>query len=173
MNRGMMLKLENLVQLRCACRQLHSLSYRKIHRTQWKPVQSSTYTMRPVQLHPQLWQTNTFFGVALSQYRLLATKEGKRPGKQKLQPIKLKIERQEVNIQPRMTAEDLARAMNKDIDHVYEALLLTGVALDSLEPDSVLEEVWIKEVVKKSGMKYKWAKLKQEKVRENKDAVKR
>uniref|UniRef100_A0A8C4VLC8 Translation initiation factor IF-2, mitochondrial n=1 Tax=Gopherus evgoodei TaxID=1825980 RepID=A0A8C4VLC8_9SAUR len=173
MNRGMMLKLENLVQLRCAFRQLHSLSYRKIHRTQWKPVQSSTYTMRPVQLHPQPWQTNAFFGVALSQYRLLATKEGKRPGKRKLPPIKLKIERQEVNIQPRMTVEDLARAMDKDIDHVYEALLLTGVALDSLEPDSVLEEVWIKEVVKKSGMKYKWAKLKQEKVRENKDAVKR
>ncbi|XP_037751878.1 translation initiation factor IF-2, mitochondrial isoform X5 [Chelonia mydas] len=201
MNRGMMLKLENLVQLHCACRQLHSLSYRKIHRTQWKPVKSSTYPMRPIQPHPQLWQTDTFISVVLSQYRLLATKEGKRPGKQKLPPIKPKIERQEVEIQQRMTAEDLARAMDKDIvlqkrgnepiclrflsssvavlyhqiqmNHVFEALLLTGIDLDSLEPDSVLEEVWIKEVVKKSGMKYKWAKLKQEKVRENKDAARR
>ncbi|XP_077670070.1 translation initiation factor IF-2, mitochondrial isoform X3 [Eretmochelys imbricata] len=173
MNRGMMLKLENLVQLHCACRQLHSLSYRKIHRTQWKPVKSSTYPMRPIQPHPQLWQTDTFISAVLSQCRLLATKEGKRPGKQKLPPIKPKIERQEVEIQQRMTAEDLARAMDKDIDHVFEALLLTGIDLDSLEPDSVLEEVWIKEVVKKSGMKYKWAKLKQEKVRENKDAARR
>ncbi|TFK04564.1 Exportin-6 [Platysternon megacephalum] len=173
MNRGMMLKLENLVQLHCACRQLHSLSYRKILRTQWKPVRSSTYPMRPVQLHPQLWQTDIFIGVVLSQYRLLATKEGKRPGKQKLPPIKPKIERQEVKIQQRMTVEELARAMDKDIGHVYEALLLTGVDLDSLEPDSVLEEVWIKEVVKKSGMKFNWAKIKQEKVRENKDAVRR
>ncbi|XP_043368253.1 translation initiation factor IF-2, mitochondrial isoform X2 [Dermochelys coriacea] len=173
MNRGMMLKLENLVQLHCACRQLHSLSYRKIHRTQWKPVKSSTYPMQPIQLHPQFWQTDTFISVALSQYRLLATKEGKRPGKQKLPPIKPKIERQEVEIQQRMTVEDLARAMDKDIDHVFEALLLTGIDLDSLEPDSILEEVWIKEVVKKSGMKYKWAKLKQEKVRENKDAARR
>ncbi|XP_065446864.1 translation initiation factor IF-2, mitochondrial isoform X5 [Chrysemys picta bellii] len=163
MNRGMMLKLENLVHLHCACRQLHSLSYRKIHRTQWKPLRSSTYPMRPVQLHPQLWQIDTFTSVALSQYRLLATKEGKRPGKQKLPPIKPKIERQEVKIQQRMTVQDLARAMDKDI----------GVDLDSLEPDSVLEEVWIKEVVKKSGMKCKWAKLKQEKVRENKDAMRR
>nr|XP_048698313.1 translation initiation factor IF-2, mitochondrial isoform X1 [Caretta caretta]XP_048698314.1 translation initiation factor IF-2, mitochondrial isoform X1 [Caretta caretta] len=201
MNRGMMLKLENLVQLHCACRQLHSLSYRKIHRTHWKPVKSSTYPMRPIQPHPQLWQTDTFISAVLSQYRLLATKEGKRPGKQKLPPIKPKIERQEVEIQQRMTAEDLARAMDKDIvlqkrgnepiclrvlsssvallyhqiqmNHVFEALLLTGIDLDSLEPDSVLEEVWIKEVVKKSGMKYKWAKLKQEKVRENKDAARR
>ncbi|XP_053878432.1 translation initiation factor IF-2, mitochondrial isoform X1 [Malaclemys terrapin pileata] len=173
MNRGMMLKLENLVHLHCACRQLHSLSYRKIHRTQWKPLWSSTYPMRPVQLHPQLWQTDTFTSVALSQYRLLATKEGKRPGKQKLPPIKPKIERQEVKIQQRMTVQDLARAMDKDIDHVYEALLFTGVDLDSLEPDSVLEEVWIKEVVKKSGMKCKWAKLKEEKVRENNDAMRR
>ncbi|XP_065446865.1 translation initiation factor IF-2, mitochondrial isoform X6 [Chrysemys picta bellii] len=118
MNRGMMLKLENLVHLHCACRQLHSLSYRKIHRTQWKPLRSSTYPMRPVQLHPQLWQIDTFTSVALSQYRLLATKEGKRPGKQKLPPIKPKIERQEVKIQQRMTVQDLARAMDKDIVHL-------------------------------------------------------
>lgn len=58
-------------------------------------------------------------------------------------------------------------------DHIYEALLNTDIALDSLEPDSVLSEVWIKDVIKKSGMKHKWAKLKEEKVKENKDAAKR
>lgn len=58
-------------------------------------------------------------------------------------------------------------------DHIYEALLYTDIDLDSLEPDSVLYEDHIKLVVKKSGMKYKSAKLKEEKERENTDAVKR
>lgn len=91
MNQGMMLKLENLVQLHCACRQLHSLSYRKIHRTQWKPVKSSTYPMRPIQPHPQLWQTDTFISVVLSQYRLLATKEVMNKFQQLLYPC-LKVQ---------------------------------------------------------------------------------
>lgn len=71
-----------------------------------------------------------------------------------------------------MTVEELARAMEKDIDCVYESLLNTAVDIDSLEAHSHLDEVWIKEVIKKSGMKLKWSKLKQDKVRENKDAVK-
>lgn len=58
-------------------------------------------------------------------------------------------------------------------DCVYESLLNTAVDIDSLEARSHLDEVWIKEVIKKSGMKLKWSKLKQDKVRENKDAVKR
>ncbi|XP_054053242.1 translation initiation factor IF-2, mitochondrial isoform X3 [Rissa tridactyla] len=72
-----------------------------------------------------------------------------------------------------MTVEELARAMGKDIDHIYEALLYTDIDLDSLEPDSILYEDHIKLIVKKSGMKYKSAKLKEEKERENTDAVKR
>ncbi|XP_032733644.1 translation initiation factor IF-2, mitochondrial isoform X2 [Lontra canadensis] len=72
-----------------------------------------------------------------------------------------------------MTVEELARAMEKDIDCVYEALMNTAIDLDSLEAYSRLDEVWIKEVVKKAGMKLKWSKLKQDKVRENKDAVRR
>ncbi|XP_067421266.1 translation initiation factor IF-2, mitochondrial [Emydura macquarii macquarii] len=172
MNRWMMLKLENLVQLHCSYRQLHSLFYRKIHRTRWKPVQSPAYPMWPVQLHPQLWQTDTFISVVLSQYRLLATKEKKRSEKLKFSPKKHKEEKQTIEIHQRMTVEDLARAMDRDTDHVYEALLLSGINVDSLEPDSVLEEVWIKKVITKSGMNYKWATLKQ-KIRENKDAVKR
>lgn len=58
-------------------------------------------------------------------------------------------------------------------DYIYEALLNTAIDMDSLEENSHLDEVWIKEVIKKAGMKLKWSKLKQEKVRENKDAVRR
>jgi len=58
-------------------------------------------------------------------------------------------------------------------DHIYEALLYTDIDVDSLEPDSILYEDSIKLIVKKSGMKYKSAKLREEKERENKDAVKR
>ncbi|KAG7232765.1 hypothetical protein INR49_008121 [Caranx melampygus] len=39
-----------------------------------------------------------------------------------------------------------------------------------LEPDSVLEERWIKEVVTRSGMKFKWAKVSESKQRVNRDA---
>lgn len=79
----------------------------------------------------------------------------------------------EVEIRQQMTIEELARAMGKDVDHVYEALLYTDIDVNSLEPDSILYEDSIKLIVKKSGMKYKSAKLREEKERENKDAVKR
>lgn len=56
------------------------------------------------------------------------------------------------------------------LDHVLEALLNTTVDLDALEPHSVLEERWIKEVVTRSGMKFRWAKLSASKERPNRDA---
>lgn len=111
--------------------------------------------------------------VSISQTRLFSTKLGKGSGKTKIPKPKAKQEKQEVEIKQRMSVAELAQAMNKDVDHVYEALLHTTIDLDSLEPDSLLDEVWIKEAVKKSGMKYKWAKLTEGKVRENKDAVNR
>lgn len=58
-------------------------------------------------------------------------------------------------------------------DHIYEVLLYTNINLDSVEPDSILSEDHIKMIVQKSGMKYKSAKLKEEKERKNTDAVKR
>lgn len=58
-------------------------------------------------------------------------------------------------------------------DHVFEALLNTDLDLDSLEPDSVLEEEWIKEAVIRSGMKFRWAKLSQSRERPNRDARRR
>ncbi|NXS00682.1 IF2M factor, partial [Oxylabes madagascariensis] len=86
---------------------------------------------------------------------------------------KIPLTRGEVEIRQKMTVEELAQAMGKDIDHIYEALLYTNINLDSLEPDSILHEDHIKIIVQKSGMKYKSAKLKEEKERKNTDAVKR
>ncbi|XP_060105347.1 translation initiation factor IF-2, mitochondrial [Heteronotia binoei] len=168
MNWRVMLTLENLAYLHRACKQLHSLSYGKVYRTQWKSVLSSAYPVCAVQLYPQLWHPDIN-----SQVRLLTTKERKKSGKEKLRQIKPQAEKQEVEIMTEMTVKALAKAMRKDIDHIYEALLNMDVDLDALEPDSVLNEVWIKHIIKKSGMKPKWAKLKEDKVKENKDAVRR
>ncbi|KAK5608234.1 hypothetical protein CRENBAI_002212 [Crenichthys baileyi] len=88
------------------------------------------------------------------QSRRFASKQVKGQRKeQKKQNPNPKMDKQEVEIRQGMTAEALAAAMNKDFDHVLEALLNTSVDLDSLNPDSVLEEKWIKEVVTRSGMK--------------------
>ncbi|KAF6734251.1 Translation initiation factor IF-2, mitochondrial [Oryzias melastigma] len=91
---------------------------------------------------------------------------------QKKEQKKLKANKQEVEIRQGMTAAALAAAMNKDFDHVLEALLNTAVDLDLLEPDSVLEEKWIKEVVTRSGMKFRWAKLSESREKPNKDCQK-
>uniref|UniRef100_A0A7N6FAR4 Tr-type G domain-containing protein n=1 Tax=Anabas testudineus TaxID=64144 RepID=A0A7N6FAR4_ANATE len=94
-------------------------------------------------------------------------------GQKKSQKEKPKTDKQEVEIRQRMTAAALAEAMNRDFDHVVEALLNTSVDLDSLEPDSVLEERWIKEVVTRSGMKFRWAKLSECRERPNRDVHRR
>ncbi|XP_056315387.1 translation initiation factor IF-2, mitochondrial [Danio aesculapii] len=105
-----------------------------------------------------------------SQIRHLAAKQDKARFRGEKPKSQLeKQQKQEVEIKQRMSVSELAIAMKRDIDHVYEALLNTEVDLDELEPDTMLEEKWIKEAVKRSGMKYKWAKLVETKVRENKD----
>ena len=58
-------------------------------------------------------------------------------------------------------------------DHVVEALLNTPLDLDSLEPDLVLEDRWIKEVVTRSGMKFRWARLSESREKPNRDAQRR
>ncbi|XP_072240092.1 translation initiation factor IF-2, mitochondrial [Leuresthes tenuis] len=108
------------------------------------------------------------------QRRKFASKQVKGQRKdQKQQRVKPKVDKQEVEIRQGMTAAALATAMNKDFDHVLEALLNTSVDLDSLDPDSVLEDKWIKEVVTRSGMKFKWAKLSESRERPNRDALRR
>lgn len=102
--------------------------------------------------------------------RKFASKQVKGQRKdQKNLKVKAKVDKQEVEIRQRMTAAALAAAMNKDFDHVLEALLNTSLDVDSLEPDSVLEEKWVKEVVTRSGMKFRWAKLSESRVKPNRD----
>ncbi|XP_069023305.1 translation initiation factor IF-2, mitochondrial isoform X1 [Embiotoca jacksoni] len=108
------------------------------------------------------------------QNRNFALKQGKGQRKnQKSQKVKAKVDKQEVEIRQGMTVAALAEAMDKDFDHVLEALLNTSVDLDSLELDSVLEEQWIKEVVTRSGMKFRWAKLSATRERPNRDVYRR
>ncbi|GAB5569623.1 translation initiation factor IF-2, mitochondrial [Prionailurus viverrinus] len=163
------LKLENLIRFHTVFRQLHGLCQRRML-AQWSPVFSSAYPVGTAQFCIRPWQIDPFVGAALSQYRLLVTKKEERAQKSPLSSPKFK---KEVEVWIGMTVEELARAMEKDIDCVYEALMNTAIDIDSLEAHSHLDEVWIKEVVKKAGMKLKWSKLKQDKVRENKDAVRR
>ncbi|KAM9062480.1 translation initiation factor IF-2, mitochondrial isoform X1 [Sarcophilus harrisii] len=173
MNIGIILKLESLMLFPNAYRQLHTLCRRRACLLQWKLMPSFTYPVCTTLCIPPSWQTDTFISVALSQYRLLSVKKRERPQKSKLPWKNSKNEKQEVEVWNGMTVEDLARSMNKDIDHVYEALLNTALDIDLLEPKSPLDYVWIKEVLKKSGMKCKRAQLKPEVVRENRDAVRR
>uniref|UniRef100_A0A803WEG9 Translation initiation factor IF-2, mitochondrial n=1 Tax=Ficedula albicollis TaxID=59894 RepID=A0A803WEG9_FICAL len=168
MSRGLLLRFENLLQLRGACLQLRALSSRKVCGAQWKPVQLSAHPVGSLLLQPQLWPKHRLTSAALSQCRHLATKEETKKKKKKVP-----LTRGEVEIRQKMTVEELAQAMGKDIDHIYEALLYTDMNLDSVEPDSILNEDHIKMIVQKSGMKYKSAKLKEEKERKNTDAVKR
>ncbi|XP_078127516.1 translation initiation factor IF-2, mitochondrial isoform X1 [Sander vitreus] len=106
------------------------------------------------------------------QTRKLASKQVKGQRKdQKNQ--KVKADKQEVEIRQKMTVAALAAAMNKDFDHVLEALLNTSLDLDALTPDSVLDERWIKQAVTCSGMKFRWAKLSESRERCNRDVLPR
>lgn len=75
MNPGLLLRFENLVQLRGACLQLRALSSRKVCGAQWKPVQLSAHPVGSFLLQPQLWPKHRLIGAASSQCRHLATKE--------------------------------------------------------------------------------------------------
>lgn len=136
----------------------------------WKHGFPPVYPVWTEQLCARPWQTDMLAGAASHQHRLFVTKKEKRPSRSQLSPVKSK---RDVEVWVGMTVEELAKAMARDTDFVYEALLNTAIDVDSLEANSHLDEVWIKEVIKKAGMKLKWSKLKQEKVRENKDAVRR
>ncbi|XP_060687498.1 translation initiation factor IF-2, mitochondrial isoform X1 [Hemiscyllium ocellatum] len=141
--------------------EIHTLRWRDTHDLQ---LHSSLFTWG------QSWLLGGINKFNLPLNRLLATK---RQDKCKIAPKKQKQVKKEVEIKQKMTVTELAEAMDKDVDHVYEALLHTNIDIDSIEQDMLLDEKWIKEVIKKSGMKFKWAKLAEEKVKENKDAVRR
>ncbi|XP_018419821.1 PREDICTED: translation initiation factor IF-2, mitochondrial [Nanorana parkeri] len=147
MNRNILLQVERLVQFHKACRQLHILCMRN----------------QPCRL-----QTSAL------QNRYLSAKKEKEKVKQKLPVIKPKQKKEVVQVWHNMTVTLLAKAMNKDIDDIFEALLYTDHDLDSLKPSTMLSDDAIKEVIKKCGMKFLFVgQNKTEKIKENIDALKR
>ncbi|XP_028676053.1 translation initiation factor IF-2, mitochondrial isoform X2 [Erpetoichthys calabaricus] len=164
-------KLKQLVWYTTACRQLQALYCERILKTSPAVLILPSSCRKSANFQSSSYATNAFASCAFNQMRTFSTKQTKNMGKPKIPNVKQA--KFEVEIKQGMTVAELAQAMNKDIDHVYEALLHTTLDLDSLEPDSILNEEWIKEAIKKSGMKYKWAKLTESKVKENKDAQKR
>ncbi|XP_077341652.1 translation initiation factor IF-2, mitochondrial isoform X2 [Lithobates pipiens] len=147
MNRNILLQVEQVVRFHKACRQLHMLCLRN----------------RACRLQ-----------TTLLQYRYLSTRKEKEQKKQTLPVIKLKQKTEVVEVWNNMTVGRLAKAMDRDVDDVFEALLYTAHDLNSLNPSSALSEEAIKEVVKKCGKRFLFVgQNKTEKVRENVNAVKR
>ncbi|RLW07236.1 hypothetical protein DV515_00004257 [Chloebia gouldiae] len=136
MNRGLLLRFENLVQLHGSCQQLRALSSRKACGAQWKAMKLSTHPVGSLLLHPQLWPKHRLISAALSQCRHLATKEETKKKKKKIP-----LTRGEVEIKQKMTVEELARAMGKDIgvwgggslDHMASSAVV-GMAQPPADP---------------------------------------
>lgn len=78
-----------------------------------------------------------------------------------------------VEIHHDMTLQELADAMNRNTDQIFEALLFIPGTDRYDKEDAVIDDLHvIKNVIKKCGMKYKF-KEKRKKEKENKDAFKR
>lgn len=77
-----------------------------------------------------------------------------------------------IPISPNMTIAEIAESMEKSIDHVFEILLYVEDGEKYDKADSKIENIdIIKEIVKRSGMKFIPAPKRLEKVKENKDIV--
>uniref|UniRef100_G3SZT5 Mitochondrial translational initiation factor 2 n=1 Tax=Loxodonta africana TaxID=9785 RepID=G3SZT5_LOXAF len=151
-----MLKLERLLRFHTICRQLCSLAQRRTLVLQ-RHVSSSGYPAWTAPLHAWPWRTDMIIGAALSQYKPLVTKK---EGRSQESQLSLTKSEKKVEVWIGMTPEELARAVGKDADFVYEALLNIDIDIDSIEENSQLDEACIKEVIKKAGMKMQWKVLK-------------
>ncbi|XP_019630698.1 PREDICTED: translation initiation factor IF-2, mitochondrial-like [Branchiostoma belcheri] len=83
-----------------------------------------------------------------------------------------KVRKQQVPTRSHMTVRELARAMGKTEDHVYECLLDRD-DINDLQSRTVLDAATIRQVVKMSGMVAVPMKEHEEKKKEIKDAVRR
>ncbi|KAM5164812.1 translation initiation factor IF-2, mitochondrial [Mantella aurantiaca] len=147
MNRNILLQIEQVLQFHKACRQLPLLCQR-------------TRACRP--------QTS------LLQCRYLSAKKEFEEQKNRLPFMKLKQRTEVVEVWKNMTVTLLAKAMNRDIDDVFEALMYVDYDVDSLKPSSILSEDAIKLVVKKCGKKFMFVEPnKIKKVKKTTEAVKR
>ncbi|KAM9315653.1 translation initiation factor IF-2, mitochondrial [Gastrophryne carolinensis] len=164
MNRNILLQIERVVQFHKACRQLHILCQRS------SSSKHMSLPSSPCTIHrgPQTRSP------AILQYCRLSAKKEKEQKKHKLPILKPKQKKEVVEVWQNITVAQLAKAMDKNIDDIFEALLYTDQNVDSLKPSSPLREDAVKEVVKKCGMRYRlMGPKKVEKPKENVDAVKR
>ncbi|XP_063221675.1 translation initiation factor IF-2, mitochondrial [Bacillus rossius redtenbacheri] len=90
---------------------------------------------------------------------------------------KPKVQAEVVHVWNNMTVQQLAEALHKNIDHVFEAMVFVDNSSDYSEPYSVIDNPQvIKEIVRKSGMKFRFTvppELQKTEEVKNKDAVKR
>ncbi|XP_056423751.1 translation initiation factor IF-2, mitochondrial isoform X1 [Hyla sarda] len=170
MNRNILQRIEQVVQIHNVCRQMNIPCLRNLSTRQWRPVQIPSHSLAAVQHCPQ---TNVFLKTTTQQCRFLSAKKEKVQKKEKLKPIKVKEQKKVVEVWHGMTIRELAKAMDRDIDDVYESLMYSDFEVDDLKPSSSLTAEMIKATIKKSGMKYVYMEKKVEKVMENKNAVKR
>ncbi|XP_069810563.1 translation initiation factor IF-2, mitochondrial [Dendropsophus ebraccatus] len=170
MNRNILQRIEQVIQVHNVCRQLNIPCLRNLSTRQWRPVQIRSPSLFALQRCPH---TSSLLKTTTQPCRFLSAKKEKVQKKEKLKPIKVKEQKKLVEGWHGMTIRELARAMERDIDDVYESLMYSDFDVDNLKPSSALTEEMIKATIKKSGMKYMYTEKKVEKVVENKDAVKR
>ncbi|XP_075060135.1 translation initiation factor IF-2, mitochondrial isoform X3 [Mixophyes fleayi] len=170
MSRNILLHIERVVQFHKTHQQLHILCRRNTFKRPWRPLQIPSQCVCTVQHCPP---TSSFLTTALMQYRSLSTKKETVQKTQRLLPVKAKERKKVVEVWHKIRVHELAKAMGKDIDDVYTALMYTDLDLDNVKPSSVLSREMVMEVAKKFDMRVTYQQEKVEKVRENKDAVKR
>ncbi|XP_077138794.1 translation initiation factor IF-2, mitochondrial isoform X1 [Ranitomeya variabilis] len=170
MNRKLLQRIEQAVQMHSVCQQSNFQCLRNLSTRQWRPLPFLPQSSAAVCHFPEV---GPFLKITTAQCRFLSAKKEKVQKKEKLKPIKVKEQKQLVEVWHNMTIRELAKAMGRDIDDIYETLIFSDFDVDNLKPSSALTEEMIKAAIKKSGMKYMYTEEKVEKVMENKDAVKR
>ncbi|XP_044146057.1 translation initiation factor IF-2, mitochondrial [Bufo gargarizans] len=170
MKRSVLQRIERVLQLHSLCRQLNPLCPRSLSTRQWRSALFPPQSLAAVHHRPQ---TRNFLETAAQQCRFLSARKEKEQKKEKLQPIKVKEQKKLVEVWSNMTIRELAKAMGRDIDDIYETLMYSDFDVDNLKPSSALTPEMIKATIKKSGMKHMYMEKKEEKIVENKDAVKR
>ncbi|XP_063774699.1 translation initiation factor IF-2, mitochondrial isoform X2 [Pseudophryne corroboree] len=166
MNRNLLLRIEHAVKFHKAHQPLRTLCVRNTMR--WRPVPFQS--VPTVQHCPQ---ASSFLNMALLQYRFLSAKQEKIHKKPRLLPSKVKERKKVVEVWHNIKVHELARAVGKDTDDVYKALMYANYDVDNLKPSSALSREMVLEAAKKFDVKVTYQQEKEEKVRENKDAIKR
>ncbi|XP_066451780.1 translation initiation factor IF-2, mitochondrial isoform X2 [Eleutherodactylus coqui] len=175
MARNILQRVEQVVQIHHVCRQLNLSCLRSLSTRQWRPAQFPSPSFLSAVRHCP--HASPFLKMTAQQCRFLSAKKilipKKEYKKEKSMPVKVKEQKKVVEVRHNMTIRELAKAIGREIDDIYETLIYSNYNVDHLKPSSVLTDEMLKASVKKAGMKFRFAEKKIEKVMENKDAVKR